>query len=465
MLHVQELGVHVSVNPTDVRSAMRAMADFGWTPAVLTTEDYFLSLAGLAPETLGPNVRLDQRRYRPREEEATAEVFFSQDDIFFCLYARSDMGQIHAEMSDPRRIAAAPDLPPLLVGIVTPEHEEAASRLVKFADCVRQSLGKVMDGRRFRHLDFSWEAPSSAQSPVASLVQKLDQEGADPSFKEPDTTEEQVAASKVLAGEFARQLLIELSTAGGFAREQDILAKRGDKEESVKAMLEQLTGVNLLRSEYLLQCRATSTPLTRIPDESALQEPSVAQLRCANCSRAYSEELCLLGLQVSPLGKTLLNGSHWMTVWVTDSLVDIGIPSHNIRWSLTETSEEIDIIAEVAGQLWIIELKDRDFGPGDAYPFSYRRARYGPDEAIIVTTGRVTEDAKRVFEELSREWHGRGSEPLVIEGLENAEAAFKGAFQRATLWRAIEVVRPVARMTGFQLQRVVTAHYGDDTDV
>lgn len=459
MLHVRQLGVHVAFNADDMRRAIRAMGELGWTPATLTADDHFLSLADLEPGALGPDVRLDQRRYRRHDDDGVAEVFFSENDMYFC-YASNDMWELQSELVDPRRgPRVARHIPPLVVGVITRKYEDVDVRLREFAESIQESLGRVMDGRRFRHLDFSWEPLGQAQNPVASLVERLQEEGAEPTFKEPDSTPDDIAASEVMADESARQLLIELSSAGGFAREQDILAKRGDKEESVRATLERLTKVGLLTNEYLLQCRSTSTPLTRLPDKSALEEDSVASLRCANCSRAYSEELCLLGVQVTERGKALLDGSHWMTVWISNQLNNIGIPAENIRWSLAETSEEIDVIAEVAGQLWIIELKARDFGPGDAYPFSYRRARYGPDEAFVVTTGRVTEDAKRVFEELSREWRGRGSEPQVIEGLENAEGEFRNALWRATLVQAMDVVQPVARLTGFQVGRVLGARY------
>src|SRR5438445_4739345 len=78
-------------------------------------------------------------------------------------------------------------------------------------------------------------------------------------------------------------------------------------------------------------------------------------------------------------------------------------------------------------RLWVLELKDREFGSGDAHPFNYRRARYGANEAVIITTEKVSSEAKRVFEELSRssdtgrqtgaQRSTRLSSPVLIEGL------------------------------------------------
>jgi len=78
-----------------------------------------------------------------------------------------------------------------------------------------------------------------------------------------------------------------------------------------------------------------------------------------------------------------------MTVWVTSRLLDLGVPQEVILWNMEEAGEEVDIIVDFVGRTWIFELKDREFGAGDAYPFNYRKVRYRADEAVVVTTDKV----------------------------------------------------------------------------
>jgi hypothetical protein len=46
------------------------------------------------------------------------------------------------------------------------------------------------------------------------------------------------------------------------------------------------------------------------------------------------------------------------------------------------------------------ELKDREFGLGDAYPFVTRMQRYGADGGVIVSTERVADEVKGFIAEL-----------------------------------------------------------------
>jgi hypothetical protein len=72
-----------------------------------------------------------------------------------------------------------------------------------------------------------------------------------------------------------------------------------------------------------------------------------------------------------------------MTIWVTHKLSELGVPSEAVLWNLSESGDEIDIVVEFLGQLWIFELKDREFGSGDAHPFNYRRVRYHAQKQLL----------------------------------------------------------------------------------
>jgi hypothetical protein len=149
-----------------------------------------------------------------------------------------------------------------------------------------------------------------------------------------------------------------------------------------------------------------------------------------------------------------------MTVWVTRRLMEAGIQVDSILWNLEESGEEVDILVSFLDRLWILELKDREFGPGDAHPFRYRRVRYDADKAIIVTTAKVSDEAKRIFRELdvARKGSTRLDDPnmpLYIEGLTAVSKALRTAIDQASFDSAIQALQVPSLMTGFDMSTVV----------
>lgn len=134
------------------------------------------------------------------------------------------------------------------------------------------------------------------------------------------------------------------------------------------------------------------------------------------CGRLFEEELIQEIYALTADTKPLLEGSHWMTLWITDLLNKSGIPNERIRWNAASGDDEIDIIADVQGLNVFLELKDREFGLGDAYPFGFRVERYGGDFGVIVTTDKVATEAKKFIQEQAQQ--GRGALMDCIEGTE-----------------------------------------------
>ena len=164
------------------------------------------------------------------------------------------------------------------------------------------------------------------------------------------------------------------------------------------------------------------------------------------------------GLSVSEIGKRLIQGSHWLTIYVTSRLLKLGVERQSILWNVEHSGEEVDILAEFMGRLWIFELKDRDFGSGDAHPFNYRKVRYNANEAVVVTSGKVLADARKVFQDLSdgaRRMSAANRSPLYVEGLEAVLPNLKMAFERAADAQAKGLLYVPSIATGFDLRAAI----------
>ncbi|MCL6558266.1 MAG: hypothetical protein K6U74_05595 [Firmicutes bacterium] len=227
--------------------------------------------------------------------------------------------------------------------------------------------------------------------PRLERIIQTGKEQAEPHFSRAKLIPEELQAAQVLSSKVEREMLIELSQAG-FVREQDVLGSKAKDE--IRTALENLLKAGLLNVEHLLECKRTGTRLTRLRDLQQLQDTNVGTLICPSCGSNFSQELPSKGYSLSDLGRKMSRQSYWMTVWVTDMLTKLGVPQDAILWNVSESGEEVDLLMD---QLWIFELKDREFGSGDAYPLNYRQVRYRVNKAIIVTTERVSRDAKRVL--------------------------------------------------------------------
>lgn len=350
----------------------------------------------------------------------------------------------------------------LEVGIISPDSSEIEARLRQFAEAVEKAIKARVDGRKTRHMSFEWNEKNPGKPRLDKLTSEVEK-GSEKYFTQANCQPEEVVASRLLVNKLARESLIEISQAG-FARQKDILNRKTKQQSDIQAIMNDLKQVGLLNIEYLLECKQTGVPLTRLKSLEQLQLPEVGMLLCGACGSEFRNESVNEGYSLTDLGRQLIRRSHWMTVWVTDILTQAGVPESNILWNLAETGEEVDLLVEFMGQLWIFELKDREFGSGDAHPLNYRQVRYRASNAIVVTTEHVSKDAKRVFTDLSREALPRrqgGREPIYIEGLSSAGAILKREVSRAALQYAIRRLNVLGEISGYDLSILLNAKYGE----
>jgi hypothetical protein len=224
--------------------------------------------------------------------------------------------------------------------------------------------------------------------------------------------------------------------------------------------LEQVNKAGLVSLEHLLTCKRNGVGLTRLASASQIGDPSIGSLICGTCGQHFSQEQLLEGYALTDLGRKLVRRSRWMTVWITDLLAQLGVPIESILWNVAESGEEVDVVTEFLGQLWIFELKDREFGAGDAHPFNYRRVRYHAEKAIIVSTDKVSTDAKRIFKELQLETESRSPMGIVlVEGLNAASDALSKEVSAAALKDATDRLSALSELTGYDLGRVIAQRF------
>lgn len=483
MIVTRRLRAPLKLEPAEVRAALAHISCEGWTPALLSTEQHFLRTAELpedvpwvrAPST-GAAARVRARGSSP------GDLFFRPEGVYYLISREAPLqdpyGLVYADAPDEEAVAYVE------LGGMGPDHEPLDLGLLELTGALEAALRDTLDGRRVRYMKFDWESPQPTNSRLAALrASELGDDAPDDipadsedasegseilgaSFIEAGLDADLTQGAETLAEQTLREFLREISRAG-FARQRDLQARWGqrDRSDEAAAWIAEARAKNLLSTEYLLECRNSGDQIIRFKDPSDLTAGGHDMLIHAPCGRSFAEESLSEGYSLSVLGQSLLQKSHWMTVWVTSRLVAAGIPLDSILWNVAESGEEVDILLEFLGEVWIFELKDRTFSAGDAYPFNYRRSRYRADSAFIVTTDHVAADARRVFDDLFEQ--SRASEgvprPIYIEGLGSFDSILHERVARSESNFAVRQLAPLTRWSGYDLRRVVLERLGRQT--
>lgn len=453
-MQTRTMNVNVTIDPSDLQAILVSLTGSGWVPALFEARQKVLEIAGLLGKIILPAVSNKFPYEVNRSRSCLGDIFFRGEDVYFIIVRLQDESQDKA-LSIAFDILSGRYGVGTEIGIITNDLCGAEQKLKLFSDTFQNCIISSLDGRKTRHMRFDWQEGTVGTRLLDQIKNDLE-DGATIKFVEPDITDERLLASGVLLNEVNRETLIEISRAGR-VRAHDI--RKIKKQDTEKPILE-LKQYGLLSVEYIVECIKSSTPLVRLVSKVQLEDSNVGDLVCASCDRHYREENLCETYSVSLLGKKLCTSSHWMTILVTDELLKAGIPKNAILWNLSEAGEEVDILAEFMGEVWIFELKDREFGAGDAYSFNYRQIRYKATKAFIVTTDKVSKDAKRVFEDLGRSKTGYVVPMVYIEGFQFLRDSIVTEVFSASLRYANNKISPLSFSSGYDLQPIIAEKFG-----
>jgi len=248
---------------------------------------------------------------------------------------------------------------------------------------------------------------------------------------------EKKSSLEVLSDEQVRTLLIELNKKGNVLL-SDFLAKyRGKEKERKKKILRFLTGQKFLTKELIIICKKTGQWWNvTIPSREKMKEIEDLGITCTTCGAKVSEERVDEFYRISNKGKRLVSGSCWMVGQIVRDLVKNGVRDEDIFVNVTYNGEEIDIMAFYLARIIVLELKDREFGLGDAYRYHGKISRliekaHGRRDVypIVVTTETVASEARRLLHEVVK----NETKYVFVEGLESFNSVFRDVLNKITL--------------------------------
>lgn len=422
---------------TEMESLVSHLRDKGHLPVIRSMFTGVLNLAKL-PE---PDERLITKiitqaplhpLMRDPEFEVLGELFFTNNLVYILTPIGTDTLQAS------------------VIG-----HEEQKEGLQKFCVYVEEGIKSRFDGRRVRGMKFDWKIPKFCFSryvrrrypPYEDFFEEEPDHEEELKGTTPNYTPEDIKAAELLVNTDIRRFMVRLAQVGKMTSKDAVKLAKSD-------ILERLLSLGLITEEYLLTCKQDQHTICVVPSKEHLTKKPMASLRCSVCGRSFPEENLQVIYTLTERGKKLLDGSLWMSIWVTELLKKSGVKEECIKWGLEASGEELDIMVEDFDSRLFFELKDREFGLGDAYPFVYRITRYGGDSGIIATMDKVSTDAKKFFEE---ETHRRGY-PIKIQYLEGSKQIQEDIpkiVEQMALSQARKIIRPFSIRIGFDLWPIV----------
>jgi hypothetical protein len=394
----------------EIDSIVDALATAGFQPALRSMTAAAAKVATLGGRRLGVGVLVNRE---PRFRTSTTHVDAPIGDLMFAV----------TEGIADRCYFVQPFSNRLFVFEL--RHHCVPSRLTEFCAAVERAVRARLDGRRVRGMDFSWAAvkePIARQVPGSSRFPD-----AELKTKKPEYSEDELRAARLLVGAEARSFLLQLAQIGKV---------RAADAKLPPALIESLLGEHLLSKEYLVLCRKDSRTLCQVTNVEDLNVVSGGKLVCATCGRKFGEELVHEIFAGTDSSKQLVTSSRWMTIWLTDLLIQAGLAKEKIVWSATAGDDEIDIMTDELGLRILFELKDREFGLGDAYPFAYRLDRYGGNLGIVVSTDKIAQEAEKFFHE-QRSKSAASIETLAAERIETGVRDLVDKYSRAGAQRVL----------------------------
>jgi hypothetical protein len=372
--------------------------------------------------------------YREGLSEVLGDLFFS-DNLIYVL------------------VPAEPDI--LQLSTVGYEREEEA--LQKFCAHIEEGIRARFDGRRVRGMEFEWKEPGKSAVPRYNRryyypswgfsAEEPQRGEIDLKSTEPSYSSEDAKIAKLLVDANIRNFSLKLA--------QVVKVTSKDAAELIKpGVVQRLLSLGLISQEYLLTCKQDHHTICVVSSQDHLTKEHTTSLRCSVCGRLFADENLQAIYTLTKSGKKLVDGSLWMSIWVTELLTENGVRKEAIKWALEGGGEELDIMVEDFNSRVFLELKDREFGLGDAYPFIFRTTRYGGEVGVVATMDKVSSDARNFFKEETK----RREHPVEIRYLEGSEGIQKGIaklIEDISSSQVQKLIRPFSARVGFDLWPVV----------
>ena len=437
MIEVINYYAKINLELIDFTKVLRGMNESGYKSVVWQSKQALLNVAGIS--VFDKNILEWISYYNLNRNDS----FVYRGDLFV------DDGDIIYIITGVEKWYSSDGL--VEIGIITSK-ENAVTKLREYLEAFTKAVKLNLDGRRVRHMNLKWYSFAKNDKIDAQVSFYKN-------FTYPILDETETNAAEYLTDVKKRKMMLKIAEVG-MLKHIDI--KGEDKSQQLE-IIEDLITQNLANPRFIITCRKNSTPIGVMESKDEILVQSNNKLSCPHCGRGFADELLQKSYVLSELGSKMTQGSHWMTILITNVLMKIGIPEKNIIWNLVDATEEVDCVVQFKDKVWIFELKDRDFEVGDAHPLMYRAIKFKATKTIIFTSGKVVKAARKVFEDISNQNRSAltSGYPLYIEGISSLKETLKTLIQNETLLHVRDKSKQISRAASINLSPIFFNLFGN----
>ena len=206
----------------------------------------------------------------------------------------------------------------------------------------------------------------------------------------------------------------------------------GDERDAVpESLLGKFSESGLIRREILVSCRKDGRALFRLPSPDALSVLGGAI--CSECGASIADERAEEIIVPTSLVATLLQDASWLTTHLRAVLTKLGVPDSEIIARQTTAEGDVQLMANVAGEAFLLLARDGDWTGANARRALEELAHAEAAHLVVVSTAKIQDDARQRLREYARRrtQAGRELELILVEGMESLAAELQPALERA----------------------------------
>ena len=211
----------------------------------------------------------------------------------------------------------------------------------------------------------------------------------------------------------------------------------GLDQSVIRPILLKATSKGILMKEYDIVCTGCAKVLARVANKAAVLRMANDKVCCPSCGISIGRASYEEAFTVPPKVGQLLDGSKWMCLYAWRILRSLGVPPWQILIEVIDGPNELDLVANLDGELVLMELKDTRFSIGHAYSFVGKCSQYDPNISIIMSTDGIGPDVKEYIKNTGITTH-------YVEEINKLDTELKAILSGLYSIRLTRLIREVA---------------------
>lgn len=416
MLFVESRTADLNVEKRLRTPVLEALRQRGHVPLIRSARLHFFEQAAAGAEHARELERALEERAAAEGEEpyVRGDVFCFDDFVHYLIFGDGlggGAGLRAGIVYDAETVAPAERLEAFCRNVG--EAYEEAARASDGSEASQRFEWQAREGQTHDSNSHGGVEASSAATPQRAAV-----------------TPERARGVEILEDAATRGFLQRLGEAHADGRAAEFVAGgRGAEQESLVA---RLAGAGLVRREVQVSCRKDGRSLFRLPSTEALAIVTASNAVCSECGSAVADERAEELVTPTPLASSLLKDGAWLVSSLRAILAGLGVPEGQTAPRTAQAEGEAQLVAHVSGEPFLFVLRDGDFTAAHA-----RRAVDAEGESqvtrmVVVTAGKVHDEARARLREHARRRSRAGSETEVVfvEGLDTAADELRPLVER-----------------------------------